>query len=54
MEWLVSCIVLEIGFRPKPTKSLLPPYYDVPQVLDSILYRLVHEIGKFRFVGSSF
>ncbi|CAL9029886.1 unnamed protein product, partial [Prunus brigantina] len=31
-----------------------PPYYDVPQVLDSIRYRLVHEIGQFGFVGASF
>ncbi|CAL8993363.1 unnamed protein product [Prunus brigantina] len=49
MEWLVYCIVLEIGFHSKPAKSLLPPYSDVPQVLDSIRYRLVHEIGQFRF-----
>ncbi|CAL8112254.1 unnamed protein product [Prunus armeniaca] len=54
MEWLVYCIVLAIGFHSKPTKSLLPPYYVVPQVLDSIRYRLVHEIGLFRFIGSSF
>ncbi|CAL8112332.1 unnamed protein product [Prunus armeniaca] len=49
MEWLVYCIVLSIGFHSKHTKSLLPPYYDVPQVLDSIRYRLVLEIGRFRF-----
>ena len=54
MEWLVYCIVLEIGFHSKPTKSLLPPYYDDPPVLDSIRYRLVQEIGQFRFVRSSF
>ena len=54
MEWLVYCIVLAIGFHSKPTKWLLPPYYVVPQVLDSIRYRLVHEIGLFRFVASSF
>ncbi|CAL8993209.1 unnamed protein product [Prunus brigantina] len=28
MEWLVYCIGLEIGFHPKPTKWLFPPYYD--------------------------
>ncbi|CAL8167098.1 unnamed protein product, partial [Prunus armeniaca] len=54
MEWSVYCIVLAIGFHSKPTKSLLPPYYVVPQVLDSIRYRLVHEIGLFNFVGSSY
>ncbi|CAL2230159.1 unnamed protein product [Prunus armeniaca] len=32
MEWLVYCIVLSVGFHSKHTKSLLPPYYDVPQV----------------------
>ena len=53
MEWLVYCIVLEIGFHTKPTKRLLPQYCDVPQVLDSIRYRLVHEIGQFRSVRSS-
>ncbi|CAL8112246.1 unnamed protein product [Prunus armeniaca] len=53
-QCLVYCIVLAIGFHSKPTKSLLPPYYVVPQVLDSIRYRLVHEIGLFRFIGSSF
>ncbi|CAL8089690.1 unnamed protein product [Prunus armeniaca] len=47
MEWLVYCIVLSIGFHSKHTKCLLPPYYDVPQVLDSIRYRLVREIGQF-------
>ncbi|CAL2230193.1 unnamed protein product [Prunus armeniaca] len=31
MEWLVYCIVLSLGFHSKHTKSLLPPYYDVPQ-----------------------
>ncbi|CAL8112236.1 unnamed protein product [Prunus armeniaca] len=46
--------VFAIVFHSKPTKSLLRPYYVVPQVLDSIRYRLVHEIGLFRFVGSSF
>ncbi|CAL2230169.1 unnamed protein product [Prunus armeniaca] len=54
MEWLVYCIVLSIGFHSKHTKSLLPPYFDVPQVWDSIRYRLVREIGRFRFVRSSF
>jgi len=54
MGWLVYCIVLEIGFQSKPAKWLLPQYYDVPQVLDSIRYRLVLEIGQFRFVRSSF
>ncbi|CAL8112224.1 unnamed protein product [Prunus armeniaca] len=49
MEWLVYSIDLAIAFDRKPTKSLLPPYYVVPQVLDSIRYRLVHEIGLFRF-----
>ncbi|CAL9024854.1 unnamed protein product [Prunus brigantina] len=49
MEWLVYSIVVEIGFHSKPTTLLLPPYYDVPQVLDAIRYRLVHEIGQFRF-----
>ncbi|CAL8112222.1 unnamed protein product, partial [Prunus armeniaca] len=49
MEWLVYSIVFAIGFHSKPTKSLVPPYYVVPQVLDSIRYRLVHEIGLFRF-----
>ncbi|CAL8089638.1 unnamed protein product [Prunus armeniaca] len=48
MEWLVYCIVLSFGFHSKHTKWLLPPYYDVPQVLDSIRYRLVREIGRFR------
>ncbi|CAL8112240.1 unnamed protein product [Prunus armeniaca] len=47
MEWLVYSIVLAIGFHSKPTKSLVPPYYVVPEVLDSIRYRLVHEIGLF-------
>ncbi|CAL2230158.1 unnamed protein product [Prunus armeniaca] len=32
MERLVYCIVLSVGFHSKHTKSLLPPYYDVPQV----------------------
>ncbi|CAL2256426.1 unnamed protein product [Prunus armeniaca] len=36
MKWLVYCIVLKVGFHSKPTKWLLPPHYDVPQVLDSI------------------
>ncbi|CAL9024816.1 unnamed protein product [Prunus brigantina] len=49
MGWLVYSIVLEIGFHSKPTKSLLPPYYGAPQVLDSIRFLLVHEIGQFRF-----
>ncbi|CAL8112242.1 unnamed protein product [Prunus armeniaca] len=40
MEWLVYSIVLAIGFHSKPTKSLVPPYYVVPEVLDSIRYRL--------------
>ncbi|CAL2230191.1 unnamed protein product [Prunus armeniaca] len=53
MEWLVYCIVLSVGFRSKHTELLLPPYYDVPQVLDSTRYRLVREIGQFRFVRSS-
>ncbi|CAL8112328.1 unnamed protein product [Prunus armeniaca] len=44
MEWLVYCTVLSIGLHSKHTKRLLPPYYDVPQVLDSIRYRLVLEI----------
>ena len=38
----------------KPTKWLLPQYYDVPQVLESIRYLLVREIGRYRFVRSSF
>ncbi|CAL2230241.1 unnamed protein product [Prunus armeniaca] len=54
MEWLVYCIVLSLGFHSKLTKLLLPPYYDVPLVLDPIRYRLVHEVGEFRFVRSSF
>ncbi|CAL8089647.1 unnamed protein product [Prunus armeniaca] len=53
MEWLVYCIVLSIGFHEKYTKGRLPPYYDVHQVLDSIRYRLVREIGRFTFVRSS-
>ena len=53
MQRLVYCIVLEIGFHSKPTKWLLPSYYDVSQVLDAIRYRLVHDIGQFRFVRSS-
>ncbi|CAL2230172.1 unnamed protein product [Prunus armeniaca] len=36
MEWLVYCIVLSTGFHSKHSKSLLPPYYDVPQLLDSV------------------
>ncbi|CAL8089659.1 unnamed protein product [Prunus armeniaca] len=44
MEWLVYCIVLSIGFRSKHTKRLLPPYYDVPQVSDSIRYRLFYPL----------
>ncbi|CAL8112274.1 unnamed protein product [Prunus armeniaca] len=54
MEWFVYRIVLSIGFHSKHTKSLLPPYYDVPQVLDSIGYRMVLEIGRYRFVRCSF
>ena len=54
MEWLVYCIDLGIGFHSKPTKWFLPQYYDVAQVLDSIRYLLVLEIGQFRFVRSSF
>ena len=54
MEWLVYCIVLGIVFHSKLTKWPLPQHYDVPQVLDSIRYWLVHEIGQFRFVRSSF
>ena len=54
MGWLVYCIVLEIGFHSKNPKWLFPQYYDFPQVLDSIWYRLVHEIWQFRFVRSSF
>ncbi|CAL2230211.1 unnamed protein product [Prunus armeniaca] len=50
MEWLVYRIILSIGFLSKLPKSLLPSYYYVPQVLDSIRYRLVHDIGRFRFV----
>ncbi|CAL2230210.1 unnamed protein product [Prunus armeniaca] len=53
MEWLVYCIVLTIGFYSKHSKCLLPPYYDVPQVFESMRYRLVHEIGQFKFVRSS-
>ena len=53
MEWLLCCMVLEIGFHSKPTRWILPLYYYVPQVLDSIRYQLVHEIGQFRFVRSS-
>ncbi|CAL8089711.1 unnamed protein product [Prunus armeniaca] len=53
MECLVYCIVLSIGFRSKHTELLRPPYYDVPKVLDSTRYRLVREIGQFRFVQSS-
>ncbi|CAL2230208.1 unnamed protein product [Prunus armeniaca] len=48
MEWLVCCTVLSIGFHSKLRKLLLPLYDDVPPVLDSIGYRLVHEIGQFR------
>ncbi|CAL8112280.1 unnamed protein product [Prunus armeniaca] len=44
MEWFVYCIVLPIGFHSKHTKWLLPPYYDVPQVLDSIRYRLFYPL----------
>ena len=54
IEWLVYCIVSPIGFHSKLTKWLLPLYYDVPQVLDSIRYQLVHEIRQFTFVRSSF
>ncbi|CAL2230217.1 unnamed protein product [Prunus armeniaca] len=48
-EWLVYCTVLPIGFHSKLTKLVLPPYYDVPQVSYSIRYRLVLEIGQFKF-----
>ena len=54
MEWFVYCIVPGIGFHSKLTKWLLPQYFEVPQVLGSIRYRLVHEIGQFSFVRSSF
>ncbi|CAL2239435.1 unnamed protein product [Prunus armeniaca] len=54
MKWMVYCIALAIGLHSKPTKCLLPPYYGVPPVLDSIRYRLVLEIGQFNFGGSSF
>ena len=54
MECLVYCIVWDIGFRTKLTKWLLPPYYNVTKVLGSIRYWLVHEIGEFWFVWSSF
>ncbi|CAL2256458.1 unnamed protein product [Prunus armeniaca] len=54
MEWLVYCTVLDIGIHSKSTKSLLLPCYDAPQVLDIIRHGLVHEIGQFRFVRSSF
>ena len=50
VEWLVYFIVLGIGFHSKPTKWLPQQYYVVPQVLDSIRYRSVHEIGQFMFV----
>ncbi|CAL2230207.1 unnamed protein product [Prunus armeniaca] len=36
MERLVCCIVLSLGLHSQLTKLLLPLYYDVPQVLDSI------------------
>ncbi|CAL2230222.1 unnamed protein product [Prunus armeniaca] len=49
MEWLVYCIVLSTGFHSQLSKGLLPPYYDVPQVLDSIRYRLFRDIGQFSF-----
>ncbi|CAL2230215.1 unnamed protein product [Prunus armeniaca] len=49
MEWLVYSIVLSIGFHSKLTKLLLPLYCDVPQVSDSIRYRLVHGIVQFSF-----
>ncbi|CAL2230242.1 unnamed protein product [Prunus armeniaca] len=48
MKWDNS--VLSVGFHSKLTKLLLPPYYDVLQVLDSIRYRLVHEIEQFSFI----
>ncbi|CAL2230226.1 unnamed protein product [Prunus armeniaca] len=54
MEWLVYCAVLSIGFHSKLTKLLLSLYYDVPNVLDSIPYLLIPEIGQFKFVRSSF
>ncbi|CAL2256459.1 unnamed protein product [Prunus armeniaca] len=54
MEWLMYCTVLDIGIHSKSTKSLLLPCYDAPQVLDIIRRGLVHEIGQFRFVRSSF
>ncbi|CAL8089641.1 unnamed protein product [Prunus armeniaca] len=44
MVWLVYCIVLSIGFRSKHTELLLPPYYDVSQVLNSIRYRLFYPL----------
>ncbi|CAL2230224.1 unnamed protein product [Prunus armeniaca] len=49
MEGLGYCIVLSTGFLSKLSKRDLPPHYGIPQVLDSIRYRLVHEIGQFRF-----
>ncbi|CAL2256467.1 unnamed protein product [Prunus armeniaca] len=54
MEWLMYCTVLDIGIHSKSTKSLLLPCYDAPQVLDIFRHGLVHEIGQFRFVRSSF
>ena len=54
IEWLMYCIVLAIGFHSKLSKWLLPRYYGVPQVVDSIRYRLFHEIGQFRFVWTVF
>ena len=54
MQWLVYCVVLEIAFHLKSTNWLFLQYYDVPEVLDSIQYRLVLEIGRLRLVRSSF
>ena len=44
---VVHCIGLVIGFSSKLSKWLLPPYYDVSQVLGSIGNQLVKEIGHF-------
>ena len=54
MEWLEYCRVLVIGFHSKVTKWLLPPYYDVAQVLAWIRTQLVEEIGHFKFIRSSY
>ena len=53
MEWLVHCIVLKIGFHSILTKELLPPCYDVAQVLGPIRNQLVNELGHFKFVRCS-